>query len=147
MTSENFLEKTNKELLKTKQKKFKLKGSDDNIFDPNTLNEEHKIAAKTILDIFKNCNNSETFKILVEETFKLKDETIVDAANNPLVKIIHDNGYNLSVQGYVTERENNKTIKYPIISYIADVRHFEKVYRNILHNMKEFFKKNPEALK
>ena len=43
--------------------------------------------------------------------------------------------------------ENGKIIKYPILSYIADIRHFEKVYRNILQNMKEFFKKNPEALK
>ena len=45
------------------------------------------------------------------------------------------------------KKENGEIIKYPVLSYIADIRHFEKVYRNILENMKEFFKKHPEALK
>lgn len=147
MKDENFLEITNKKFLKEKQKEFKLKGWDENPFDFGNLNEEHKSLAKTILNVFDECNNPEIFKHQITTQFKLKGETLIDKNTNPLVKIIEENGFNVAIQGYVTEIENGKIIKYPVLSYIADIRHFEKVYRNILKNMKEFFKKNPEALK
>jgi len=147
MKDENFLEITNKKFLKKKQKNFKLKGCDENIFDFGNLNEEHQAVAKTILNIFKDCNNTEIFKHQITTQFKLNGETLIDKKTNPLVKIIEENGFTVALQGYVTENENGKIIKYPVLSYIADIRHFEKVYRNILENMKEFFKKHPEALK
>ena len=147
MKDENFLETTNKKFLKEKQKKFKLKGWDENPFDFDNLNEEHQAVAKTILNIFKDCNDTEIFKYQITTQFKLKGETLIDKNTNPLVKIIEENGFNVALQGHVTENENGKIVKYPVLSYIADIRHFEKVYRNILENMKEFFKKHPEALK
>lgn len=147
MKDENFLETTNKKFLKKEQKKFKLKSWDENPFDFGNLNEEHQAVAKTILNIFKDCNDKEIFKYQITTQFKLEGETLIDKNTNPLVKIIEENGYNVALQGHVTENENGKIVKYPILSYIADIRHFEKVYRNILENMKEFFKKHPEALK
>jgi hypothetical protein len=147
MKDENFLETTNKKFLKEKQQKFELKGWDENPFDFSNLNKEHQAVAKTILNIFKNCNDAEIFKHQVTTQFKLEGETLIDKKTNPLVKIIEENGFNVAIQGHVTEIKNGKLIKYPELSYIADIRHFEKVYRNILENMKEFFKKNPEALK
>lgn len=147
MKDENFLETTNKKFLKKEQKKFKLKSWDENLFDFGNLNEEHQAVAKTILNIFKDCNDTEIFKHQITTQFKLKGETLIDKNTNPLVKIIEENGCNVALQGHVTENENGKIVKYPVLSYIADIRHFEKVYRNILINMKEFFKKHPESLK
>ena len=147
MKDENFLETTNKKFLKKEQKKFKLKSWEENPFDFGKLNEEHQAVAKTILNIFKDCNDTEIFKQQITTQFKLKGETLIDKNTNPLVKIIEENGYNVALQGHVTENENGKIVKYPVLSYIADIRHFEKVYRNILINMKEFFKKHPESLK
>ena len=38
-------------------------------------------------------------------------------------------------------------VKYPIVSFVADIRQYEKVYRKILFDVKQFFIDNPEALK
>ena len=88
MKDENFLEATNKKFLKEKQQKFKLRSWDENPFDFSNLNEEHQSIAKTILNIFKDCNDPEIFKHQITTQFKLKGETLIDKKTNPLVKII-----------------------------------------------------------
>lgn len=144
MSSENKI----KDLINTKQEDFRLKGADDYPYTFDDLCEEHQKVAKYILGLSKEIQDKSLFQNQVEQQFKLNDEIIVDKDKNPLVKKIQDEGCFVAIQGYVTEGDkNNKVIKYPVVSFSADVRQYEKVYRALVSEMKDFYKNNPEALK
>ena len=71
-----------------------------------------------------------------------------DKSGAILVKKIQDEGCYVAIQGYVTEKvTDKKVVKYPVVSFNADIRQYEKVYRALLLEMKNFYKNNPEALK
>jgi len=138
----------NKEYLKKKQKNFKLKGSDENLYNFDDLCDEHKKVANNILETFNEVKGD---KLLFEQTiktrFKLLGEKNIKKEDNPFVQIIEKEGTYCALQGYVTEVENGMLVKYPIVSFVADIRQYEKVYRKILFDVKQFFIDNPEALK
>lgn len=137
-----------KNLLETEQETFTLKGADEVPYDFSDLCEEHQKIAKHILGLSKTINDKSFFENQIEQQFKLKDEIVIDKDKNPLVKKIQDEGCFVAIQGYVTESDkDNKVFKYPVVSFNADVRQYEKVYRALLLEMKEFYKNNPDALK
>lgn len=141
-------EKSIKDIINTEQEQFRLKGADDYPYSFDDLCDEHQKVAKTILamkDVFKDPKQWETE---VVRQFKLAGENVINKDENPLVKKIQETGTYCAIQGYVTETNKDGSItKYPVVSFNADVRQYEKVYRALLQEMKDFFVNNPEALK
>lgn len=137
-----------KNLLETEQEPFTLKGWDDNPYNFDDLCDEHQKVAKYILEYSKNTKDKDLFEASIAQQFKLNEEITIDKDKNPLVKKIQEEGCFVAIQGYVTETNSDgKTVKYPVVSFNADVRQYEKVYRSLLLEMKEFYKNNPDALK
>lgn len=144
MTSDNEI----KDLLETEQEPFELKGWDDNPYNFDDLCDEHKKIAKYILQLSKNINDKKLFENEISQQFKLDKEVVIDKDKNPLVKKIQEEGCFVAIQGHVTEKvSDNEIVKYPVVSFNADVRQYEKVYRSLLLEMKEFYKNNPDVLK
>ncbi len=137
-----------KDLLKKEQEPFTLKSWDENPYNFDDLCDEHQKVAKYILECSKNIQDKELFQNQISQEFKLTEETTIEKDTNPLVKKIQDEGCYVAIQGYVTEKvTDKKVVKYPVVSFNADIRQYEKVYRALLLEMKNFYKNNPEALK
>ena len=137
-----------KDLLETEQEPFKLKSWDENPYNFDDLCGDHQKVAKYILLLSKNIKDKKLFENQVSQEFKLSEEITIEKDENPLVKKIQEEGCFVSIQGYVTEKvSDNKVMKYPVVSFNADIRQYEKVYRALLLEMKEFYKNNPETLK
>jgi hypothetical protein len=146
MSSEN--EETIKDIANTEQEEFRLKGADDYPYTFDDLCFDHQKVAKTILAMKDFNKDPKQWESEVKRQFKLDGETVLNKDDNILVKKIEECGTYCSVQGHVTETDKEgKIIKYPVVSFNADIRQYEKVYRALLQDMKDFFVNNPEALK
>jgi hypothetical protein len=144
---EKSLKDKNKDYLKNKQKSFNLRSWDDCPYNFDDLCEEHQKIAKFILQLSKEFNDPKVFEDYIVKSFKLKGEKLIDKLDNPLIRIIEEEGVICSVQGFVTEIENNQIVKYPVVCFTSDVRQYEKVYRRLLSDMKQFFLENSNLIK
>jgi hypothetical protein len=138
----------NKEYLKKKQADFELKGWNENLYNFDDLCEEHKKVAQHILTTLEETKGDKIlFEQLIKTQFQLLGEKEIKKEDNPFIQLIEKEGSYCAIQGYVTEVEDGMLVKYPVVSFIADIRQYEKVYRKILLDVKQFFIDNPEALK
>ena len=141
-------EESIKDIVNTEQEEFRLKGADDYPYTFDDLCYDHQKVAKTILAMKDFYKDPKQWEIEVRRQFKLDGENVLNKEDNILVKKIQECGTYCSIQGYVTETDGNGVIvKYPVVSFNADIRQYEKVYRALLQDMKDFFVNNPEALK
>jgi len=129
-----------KNALTTEQEEFKLKGADDYPYDFSDLCDEHQRVAQTILDMYDRVQDKNIFKHQIKTQFKLGKEIFVNKDENPLVKHIESQGCFCAIQGHVTEADKDGNIvKYPVVSFVADTRQYEKVYRSLVEQIKEYF--------
>jgi len=137
-----------KNAITTEQKEFSLKGADDYPYDFSDLCDEHQKVAQTILSMYEQVEDKNIFKHQVKTHFKLGKEIFVNKDDNPLVKHIQSQGSFVGIQGHVTETDKDgNIIKYPVISFTADTRQYEKVYRSLVEQIKEYFVHNGDNVK
>ena len=100
-------------------------------FDFGDLNKDHESAVKEVCEILKTQGVDKNIIEDLKLKFKIKEHPKYDLSTSPFFQYCKKNNINMMEQGFVTTKENNKVMLYPVGVVCEDVRVLNKLFESI----------------